>query len=88
MSIYATKTLTSSQELEVEKLLANPALQVYMEILAHNTAMDILTGTPGEGESDAEYLRKEQFLKGQISAYDLLFCAAKAAYQRSLPQEQ
>lgn len=87
MSLYAQRTLTDSQVIELEKLLANPIIATYMEILAHNVTMDILLGTPSEGESDSEYLRKEQYLKGQISAFDLLHDAAIAAHKRTIPQE-
>ena len=79
MKINIKQSLTPHEENQLTEVLRAPILSHYLEVLAHNIATDIITASPSAGLSDAEFIRKEQFYKGQIAALATLSAACQAA---------
>ena len=66
-------TLTEGDQVLVAQSLANPLVKRYLKSLAHKVLSDIATGSPGDGQSDAEYIRVECHYKGQLAVLETLY---------------
>lgn len=52
--------------------LSHPTVQKYFRDQARQAIMSIAKGTPDEGESDAEYLRRAAVVRGVLQTFEAL----------------
>lgn len=72
MNAFQRVELSQTENDIIFKKLADPDLQKYFLVLAHNTMLDIAHGGPREGQSVEEFLRIRAAAQGQLSVYETL----------------
>lgn len=73
MNILDQVILTKTEQDQVAEILSSPVIKKYFKSLSASIISDLLTGFPGEHQTDSEYIRKEAHYKGQLAVLDTLY---------------
>lgn len=73
MNILDQIILTKTEQDQISEILSSPVIKKYFQALGISIISNVLAGSPGAGESDSEYIRKEAHYKGQLAVLETLY---------------
>lgn len=73
MDILKQEVLSETEQDQVATILSQPVIKKYFQALGISIISNVLAGSPGAGESDSEYIRKEAHYKGQLAVLETLY---------------
>ena len=77
MALLPTITLSETEQEDVIKHLSEPVVKRYLTMLAAGVASDLLTASPSAGESDSEFIRRQQSHRGSLATFNTLLSISK-----------
>lgn len=77
MHILPDITLSETEQDDVIKHLSEPVVKRYLTVLATGIASDLLTASPTPGESDSEFIRRQQSHRGSLATLNTLLSISK-----------
>jgi len=77
MPLLPEITLSETEQDEVIKHLSEPVVKRYLTMLATGIASDLLTASPTAGESDSEFIRRQQSHRGGLATLNTLLSISK-----------
>lgn len=74
---FPSPKFTTAEMTELAKHLTSPSVIKYFKDQQISTFKAIANGLPKEGESDAEYLRRQATVVGQLTVWEILLSIEK-----------
>ena len=84
MELFELPSFSTSETHEIAEALRKPAVVKYLKSLAFGNAVQIVV-SPKEGQSDTEYIRTQEQLRGGIAMVETLL-SVKEADKEEQPQ--
>ena len=78
LNIFPQKEFTRTEMVQIAEAISNPSLQAYLKDLAYKATIEIACTPQEENQSDAEYIRKQEQLRGSIAVVQTLLGIEKA----------
>jgi len=72
MNLFPEETFTTTELNVLAIQLDHPTVKKYFRMEARRLLIDVTMSSPGEGETDAEYLRRAATVRGQIAVFEAL----------------
>jgi len=72
MNIFPEQHLTQTEMDIVAEKLSDPSVKNYLHQLAYKVGVHLATGSPMEGQSDNDFLRRRATLQGHLEVIDTL----------------